>query len=114
MPVNADNIAGVHRVVSLWPLAKCGLEAEAAAWLDSSMTKLDFKSAVIGFLSATTLVAGITASGTFSNQTGRYVPLQARDYIGLLDTRTGVSYQPFLTSAYTPAAEKHAEELRGR
>ena len=80
-------------MVSLGPLAKCGLEAEAAAGLDSSMTKLDFKSAAIGFLSATTLVACVAASGSSNNQTGPYrLIVDGKGLLKTFDTRTGMSY----------------------
>jgi hypothetical protein len=54
------------------------------------MTKLDFKSAAIGFLSATTLVACVASSQPPTPDVGRYVPLSER-YI--LDSATGITYR---------------------
>lgn len=56
------------------------------------MTKLDFKSAAIGFLSATTLVACVVASGSFNNETGPYRAVLTKGGLVTFDTRTGMSY----------------------
>jgi hypothetical protein len=54
------------------------------------MTKLDFKSAAIGFLSAATLMACVAGSQPPKPDVGRYVPLGK---MRILDSATGITYR---------------------
>ncbi len=80
------------------------------------MTKLDFKSAAIGFLSATTLVACVAATSSGS-QVGRYEYIAGYgDSWNCLDTKTGLIYfTDMADSGMTPAAlaQMDPEEREG-
>ena len=80
------------------------------------MTKLDFKSAAIGFLSATTLVACVAATSSKS-EVGRYEYIsEYGDYWICLDSKTGLIYFTNMAdSGMTPAAlaQMDPEERKG-